>query len=80
MTCPRDAAVLWHVCVLSWICEKNHIKKIITIHNILKEKTTKLYSQSAQYQKNKIDKNNYEKNKKNKKKKMTILEEKKAKK
>jgi hypothetical protein len=27
VTCPRDAAGLWHVCVLLWICEKNHIKK-----------------------------------------------------
>ena len=48
MTCSRDAASLWHACALSWICEKNHIKKTVTIHNILKEKTTKLYSQPAQ--------------------------------
>jgi hypothetical protein len=23
MSCPRDAADLWHVCSLSWICGKN---------------------------------------------------------
>jgi len=27
VACPCDAAGLWHVCALSWICEKNHIKK-----------------------------------------------------
>jgi hypothetical protein len=51
VTCPRDAAGLWHACALSWIYEKNHIKKTVTIHNIFKEKITKLYSQQAQYYK-----------------------------
>ena len=49
MTCLRDAAGLWHVCALLWIYEKNHIKKTVTIHNILKETITKLYSQPTQY-------------------------------
>jgi len=33
----------------------------ITIHSVLKKKTTKLNSQPAQYKKNKIDKDNFEK-------------------
>jgi len=37
----------------------------VTIHNVLKKKTTKLNSQLTQYEKNKIDKDNSEK--KNKK-------------
>jgi hypothetical protein len=42
---------------------------IVAIHGILKKKTTKLNSQPAQYEKNKIDKDNSEKkNKKNHKK------------
>jgi major membrane immunogen (membrane-anchored lipoprotein) len=31
---------------------------IVAIHNVLKKKTTKLNSQPAQYEKNKIDKDN----------------------
>jgi len=46
----------------------------VAIHNVLKKKTTKFNSQPAQYEKNKIDKNNSEK--KNKTKKKTILEKK----
>jgi len=38
----------------------------IAIHSVLKKKTTKLNSQPAQYEKNKIDKNNSEKNNKKK--------------
>ena len=80
MTCPRDVAGLWHACALLWICEKNHIKKTVTIHNILKEKTTKLYSQPVPILKTKSTKTIMKiKHKKNEKKKMTILEEKKAK-
>jgi hypothetical protein len=48
MSCPRDAADLWHVCSLSWICGKNKKKiiwrKIIAIHNVFKEKTIKINS------------------------------------
>jgi uncharacterized protein YaiL (DUF2058 family) len=40
----------------------------VAIHNVLKKKATKLNSQPAQYEKNKIDKNNYEKKQKNHKK------------
>jgi hypothetical protein len=36
----------------------------VIIHNIFLKKTTKLNSQPAQYEKYKIDKNNFEKNKK----------------
>jgi hypothetical protein len=51
--------------------EKNHNKKkimwgnTVAIHSVLKKKTTKLNSQPAQYEKNKIDKDNSRK--KNKK-------------
>jgi len=38
----------------------------VAIHSVLKKKTTKLNSQPAQYEKNKIDKNNSEKNNKKK--------------
>jgi hypothetical protein len=44
--------------------EKHHNKKkiilgnTITIHNVLKKKTTKLNFQPAQYEKNKLDKHN----------------------
>jgi hypothetical protein len=42
--------------------EKNHKKfmwgNTIAIHSVLKKKTTKLNSQPAQYEKNKIDKDN----------------------
>jgi hypothetical protein len=33
-------------------------RNIVAIHSVLKKKTTKLNSQSAQYEKNKIDKDN----------------------
>jgi len=40
-------------CALSWVCEKNHKKiiwkKTVAIHNIFKEKTTKLNSQTTKY-------------------------------
>jgi len=36
----------------------------VAIHNVLKKKTTKLNSQPAQYEKNKINKNNSEKKRK----------------
>jgi hypothetical protein len=44
-------------------CEKNHKKKFmwgntVAIHSVSKKKTTKLNSQPAQYEKNKIDKDN----------------------
>jgi hypothetical protein len=80
VTCPRDAAGLWHVCVLSWICEKNHIKKNCYHPQYFKGKNYKtIFPTSSILKKNKID--NYEKKqKKMKKKKMTILEEKKSKK
>jgi len=39
----------------------------VAIHNVLKKKTTKFNSQPAQYEKNKIDKNNSEKKIKQKK-------------
>jgi hypothetical protein len=43
--------------------DKDNLKKImwgntIAIHNVLKKKTTKLNSQPAQYENNKIDKDN----------------------
>ena len=45
----------------------------VAIHNVLKKKTTKLNSQPAQYEKNKIDKDNSEnKTKKNHKKTMWV--------
>jgi hypothetical protein len=37
---------------------------IVAIHGVLKKKTTKLNSQLAQYEKNKIEKDNSKKNKK----------------
>ena len=51
------------------ILKNNHVEKhcsktktmwgnIVTIHSVLKKKITKLNSQPAQYEKNKIDKNN----------------------
>jgi hypothetical protein len=51
------------------ILEKNQKKKrkktmwgnTVAIHSVLKKKTTKLNSQPAQYEKNKIDKDNSEK-------------------
>jgi hypothetical protein len=52
--------------------EKNHNKKkimwgnTVAIHNVFKKKTTKLNSQPAQYEKNRIDKDfSGKKNKKN---------------
>jgi hypothetical protein len=33
-------------------------RNTVAIHNVLKKKTTKLNSQPAQYEKNKIDKDN----------------------
>jgi hypothetical protein len=54
---------------------------IVTIHGVLKKQTTKLNSQLAQYQKNKIDKNNSEKKRKKKqKRRRQFWREKKAKK
>ena len=52
--------------------EKNH-KKImwghtVAIHSVLKKKTTKLNSQLAQYEKNKIEKDNSKKKQKSHKK------------
>jgi len=49
--------------------KKKQLKKTmwgntVAIHNVLKKKTTKLNSQPAQYEKNKIDKNNSEKKQK----------------
>jgi hypothetical protein len=41
-------------------------RNIVAIHNVLKKKTTKLNSQPAQYEKNKIDKDNSEKKSKKK--------------
>jgi hypothetical protein len=43
MPCLRDAAGLWHVCALSWVCRKKlFLKKTVAIHNVLKEKTYKI--------------------------------------
>jgi hypothetical protein len=70
---------LWHVCVLSWICEKNHIKKNCYHPQYFKGKNYKtIFPTSSILKKTKstIMKKN---KKKRKKKKMTILEEKKAK-
>jgi hypothetical protein len=39
--------------------KKNHVGSTVAIHSVLKEKTTKLNSQPAQYEKNKIDKDNF---------------------
>jgi hypothetical protein len=52
----------------------------VAIHNVLKKKTTKLNSQPAQYEKNKIDKNNSEKKNKIKQKRRRQFWEKKQKK
>jgi hypothetical protein len=41
----------------------------VAIHSVLKKKTTKLNSQPAQYEKNKINKDNSKKNHKKRKKK-----------
>jgi len=41
-------------------------RNIVAIHSVLKKKTTKLNSQPAQYEKNKIDKDNSEKKSKKK--------------
>ena len=46
MPCPCDAAGLWHAYALSWICGKKKViwRKTVAIHNVFKEKTTKLNS------------------------------------
>ena len=48
MLCPRDVAGLLYTCALLQVCEKNTKKiiwrKTVAIHNVFKEKTTKLNS------------------------------------
>jgi hypothetical protein len=50
--------------------KKNHVGNTVAIHNVVKKNIIKLNSQPAQYQNNKIDKDNFEKNHKKTKKTM----------